>query len=943
MTILRHGLQSHAAPAENRLSDEGEPRPGRAADARLVGRDGHLQAPARGRGRPSAVDPARRAAVRQRQHPHGPRPQQGPQGRRREVALDGRLRRGLRAGLGLPRPADRAQVDKSSARAARSTCAAMDPIEMRRAAESTPASTSTSSAQEFQRLGVFGDWDNPYLTMAPAYEAVIAREFGALRRSRLVYKGLKPVHWCMHCKTALAEAEVEYEDQRTPSVYVKFPLVTVTPPLASVQLAGQPAFAIIWTTTPWTLPANLAIAVHPDLTTPRSTWAVTCTWSRPRGSRSTSDCSARLLRARPSPWRLRYADPIWSGPCTSTRGSTATADRRRGVRGDGCGHRAWCTSRPATARKTTISAARSACDIYNPVDDDGRFIAEIEHFAGQTVWEANPKIIALLKTRGALVAEVPLTHTYPHCWRCKNPTLFRATEQWFIALDQRRAARAGARGHPQRRAVDSRLGRGAHLRHDRAPSGLDASRASACGACRSSPSTARAAGASWSKSASSSTWRASSGRARAPTSGMRARRASCCRRARTAPSAAATASARRRTSWMSGSTRAAATPPCWRRVRTCAGPPSSTWKARISTAAGSTPRCWRRWAPAAPPYKAVLTCGFVVDGEGARCPSRSATAWSPRSSCPSTAATCSGCGPPTRTTPRTSALSGQIMDRLADAYRRIRNTFRFLLGNLADFDPRADRQPYERLEEVDRFILDRLARLIDRVVRAYEEYQFHTVFHAVHNFCAVDLSALYLDVIKDRLYTSAARDPRRRAAQTACYDVFLALTRLHGADPHVHDRGSVAPPAGGRERERAPRAISPRCRCPGSTTTSTASGIVCSRCAAKWPGARAGPGRKLIGSGLEARCASPARPRTCRRRSPPSGGVADALHRVADRGGAGCRGHGALREPGDPRPRHRRGPRAGRQVRALLDAQPGGRPRRRASDTLRSLRGRLGA
>src|SRR6266699_345233 len=246
---------------------------------------------------------------------------------------------------------DRAGVDVRNA---------MDPVEKRRKCREYAQRFIDIQRGEFKRLGVFGDWDNPYVTMDPAYEAVIAREFGRFVGRGLVYKGLKPVHWCMYDRTALAQAEVEYEDQRTPSVWVKFPMTSVPAELQSA-LGNRRAFAVIWTTTPWTLPANLAIAVHP------------------------------------------------------TQEYVALAK----------------------GEEEYELGKSLGLKIYNPVDDAGRFVADVELFAGLTVWEANPKIIEHLKSVGMLIAQRPLDHTYPHCWRCKNPTLFRATEQWFIDLNKR--------------------------------------------------------------------------------------------------------------------------------------------------------------------------------------------------------------------------------------------------------------------------------------------------------------------------------------------------------------------------------------------------------------------------------------------------------------------------------------------------------------------------
>src|SRR5215510_12079196 len=264
--------------------------------------------------------------------------------------------------------------------------------------------------------------------MAPAYQATIVREFGRFVGSGLVYKGLKPVHWCMYDKTALAQAEVEYEEEETPSVYVKFPLVT---PLPGLPGAPRPS-VVIWTTTPWTLPANLAVAVNPSekyvaLDTGDETLIVAA---------SLADAFGRVARLK-APRRLRtfegteLAGLEYRHPWIERTGRIATAAFVAMDAGTGLVHVA-----PGHGEEDYELGRSLGLPIYNPVDDDGRFIPEVAHFAGQTVWDANPRIIALLRERGALVAEAPLTHTYPHCWRCKNPTLFRATEQWFVGLDK---------------------------------------------------------------------------------------------------------------------------------------------------------------------------------------------------------------------------------------------------------------------------------------------------------------------------------------------------------------------------------------------------------------------------------------------------------------------------------------------------------------------------
>ncbi len=322
------------------------------------------------------------------------------------------------------------QVDKELGldKASTDVRRAMDPLEKIGKCRAYAAKYVQIQREEFKRLGVFGDWDNPYITMAPAYQAVIAREFGRFVGKGLVYKGLKPVHWCMYDKTALAQAEVEYEEERTQSVYVKFPLVA---PLREAPNAPKPSL-VIWTTTPWTLPANLAIAVHPEedyvvLEVGGESLIVAA---------KLADAFAQVARLG-APRRLaiipgrRLEGLEYRHAWIDRRGKVAAAPFVAMDTGTGLVHIA-----PGHGEEDYELGRALALKIYNPVDDDGRFVPEVEHFAGLTVWEANPKIIAHLKKVGALVAEQSLTHTYPHCWRCKNPTLFRATEQWFISLDK---------------------------------------------------------------------------------------------------------------------------------------------------------------------------------------------------------------------------------------------------------------------------------------------------------------------------------------------------------------------------------------------------------------------------------------------------------------------------------------------------------------------------
>jgi isoleucyl-tRNA synthetase len=650
---------------------------------------------------------------------------------------------------------------------------AMDPVEKRRRCREYALRFIDIQREEFSRLGVFGDWKNPYLTMAPTYQAVIVQEFGRFVGRGIVYKGLKPVHWCMHCKTALAQAEVEYEEMTSPSVWVKFPLKSVPPSLAQ-HLNGRQAFAVIWTTTPWTLPANLAIAVHP---TPRYVALELGDEIYVVGRERVSEFLELFSPPQPKPLAFFPGSELvghtFRHPWLDREGRIARAEFVAMDQGTGLVHIA-----PGHGEEDYELGRQMGLKIYNPVDDDGRFTSEVEHFAGLTVWEADPRIIEHLRAIGMLVAQRPLTHTYPHCWRCKNPTLFRATEQWFISLD-----RDGLR----RRALDAIRGEVAWLppwgqerianmvahRPDWCISRqrvwgvpIVAFYCTACEALLLEPRLVEHVAGLMRDGEGADLWYSREAKDLLPLG-------------TTCPKCGG-ASFRKEGDildvWFdSGCSHAAV-------LETR---PELRWPADMYLEGSDQHRGWFHSSlleavgtRGAPPYLEVLTHGFVVDSEGRKMSKSRGNVIVPQDLIAKHGAEILRLWVAAEDYTEDIRLSEEILDRLADAYRRIRNTCRFLLGNLADFDPARHRQPYARLDELDRWVLLRLGRLINRVTKAYAEYQFHTVFHSIHNFCAVDLSALYLDIIKDRLYTSAPTAPARRAAQTACHELLVALTQL---------------------------------------------------------------------------------------------------------------------------------------------------------------------
>jgi isoleucyl-tRNA synthetase len=652
---------------------------------------------------------------------------------------------------------------------------AMDPLEKRRRCREYASKFIDIQREEFRRLGVFGDWNNPYRTMAPAYQAIIVREFGRFVGRDLVHKGLKPVHWCMHCKTALAQAEVEYEEQTTPSVYVKFPLKSAGPEIAAA-LGSRPVSLVIWTTTPWTLPANLAIAVHPEATYT----AVELDGQALIVAQPLVEAFQRLpgVKGRATGLPLLVPGRTLEGAVARHAWidrdvPVVTADFVAMDAGTGLVHIA-----PGHGEEDYELGRRVGLKIYNPVDDDGRFVPEVAHFAGLTVWEANPRIIEHLRGVGALVAEVPLQHTYPHCWRCKNPTLFRATEQWFIALDRHglRQKALDAIRHEvtwipawgEERIYNMVAHRPEWVISRQRVWGVPivAFYCAACDALLLDEALITHVAGIMRDGAGADEWYA---RAAADLLPAGTRCPKC-----------GGGEFRKETDildvWFdSGCSHAAV----------LEQRPELRWPAEMYLEGSDQHRGWFHSSLLEavgtrdkPPYKTVLTHGFVVDGEGRKMSKSVGNNVTPDELIPKYGAEVLRLWVAAEDSSEDIRLSHEILNRLADAYRRIRNTCRFLLGTLADFDPERDRFSYEQMDELDRWALLRLGGLISRVRKAYEDYQFHAAFHAIHNFCSVDLSALYLDIIKDRLYVSAPDDPKRRASQTVCFEVLTALTRL---------------------------------------------------------------------------------------------------------------------------------------------------------------------
>jgi len=649
--------------------------------------------------------------------------------------------------------------------------AAIGKLEIRRLCREYAARFVEIQCEEFKRLGVIGDWAAPYLTMSLDYEADEIRELARFVTSGELYRGKKPVHWCASCRTALAEAEVEYREVTTRSIYVAFPLVEPYPePLRAV--AETPVAVAIWTTTPWTLPANLAIAVHPDIeyvvVPARAGGAVLVARALlPRLAALVGD-APRVLATVPGRALegVRTRHPWIDRESPIVLGEHVTLDA-----GTGLVHTA-----PGHGQEDYDVGRRYGLDVYAPVDDRGHFLPEVALFGGLEVFAADERIVEHLAAVGRLLASAPLAHTYPHCWRCRNPVIFRATEQWFISMEKRDLRGRALAAIDEVRWVPS-WGR------DRIR-GMVAARPDWC------VSRQRAWGV--------------------PIVALR------CETCDTATTSAellfhvADIFARESSDAWFARPVEELVPPGFA-CECCGGGAFSkeedildVWvdsgmsfatvmerRAELGGHAdlyveGSDQH--RGWFQSAlltavatrgkAPYDAVLTHGFILDEDARKMSKSVGNVIAPQTIVAQHGADILRLWVAAEDYRDDVRISREILARSVEAYRRIRNTARFLLGNLFDFDPRRDAVRAEELLELDRFVLDRLQDLIERCRRAYDAFEFHTVYHALNNFCSVDLSALYLDIVKDRLYCEAAASPQRRAAQTALHRLLDAVARL---------------------------------------------------------------------------------------------------------------------------------------------------------------------
>jgi isoleucyl-tRNA synthetase len=624
--------------------------------------------------------------------------------------------------------------------------------------------------EEFKRLGVMGDWENPYLTMAYRYEAVIAAECCKFALNGSLFHSKKPIYWCSSCVTALAEAEIEYHDEKSPSIYVKFPMAE---PLQIPGLEGKKASVVIWTTTPWTLPANLGIALHPDfvyaavevqageiLILAKDLIDACMDAFGIREYRIAAELSAQSLENK----KCRH--PFYDRESLILLGDHVTLDA-----GTGCVHTA-----PGHGREDYEIGLQYGIDAYSPVDDHGCFTDEVEMFRGQFVFDANREIIAKLESEGALLAQAEIEHSYPHCWRCKKSVIFRATPQWFISMDKTRLREKALKEIDQVQWIP-------HWGRERIYGMIEGrpdwcvSRQRAwgvpitiftCDKCGRMLMDEQVIDHIYQLFAENGAdvW------FERETSELLPDGAVC--------SECGSREFQKETDildvWFdSGVSHAAVL-----ELR-----PDLQWPADLYLEGSDQHRGWFHSSlltavgvRGKAPYKAVLTHGFVVDADGRKQSKSLGNVVAPEEVIKRFGAEILRLWVAASDYRDDIRISENILKQLSDAYRRIRNTSRFMLGNLTDFQPDTDMVDPTAMMEIDRFLLHRLQELIAKTRDAYENFEFHLIYHTLYNFCTVELSAFYLDILKDRLYTSPPASAARKSAQTTMYCLLDALARL---------------------------------------------------------------------------------------------------------------------------------------------------------------------
>lgn len=645
----------------------------------------------------------------------------------------------------------------------------VDPVELRQKCTEYAKHYINVQMEEFKRLGVMGEWENPYLTLNPAYEAEQIEIFKKMFSKGYIYKGLKPVYWCANCETALAAAEIEYHDKESSSIYVKFLIKDSLEGIFPDSKSGE-NYAIIWTTTPWTIPGNKAVALNPDIeyslvkTEKGNLLLASALVEKVMKEIEIVDykiigkAKGKLIEG------LKCKHPIFDRDSIIVLGGHVLLDE-----GTGCVHTA-----PGHGQEDYEIGVKYKIPIFTTLDSQGKFNQEGGKFKGLTYKEGNIAVIEELTKNGALLKVGKILHSYPHCWRCKKPVVFRATEQWFVNIEAFRDlvlkeiekvqfvptwGKEKIQGMVENR-TDWCISR---QRVWGVP--LPVFYCKGCGEIIVNEETINSVKKLFLEKGSDS-WFALSAQEILPEDYQ-------------CPHCQGKDFEKEKDImdvWFdSGCSHAAVL-----KKRD-----ELHWPAELYLEGTDQHRGWFQTslltsvaAFGKAPYKTVLTHGFIVDEKGRKMSKSVGNVIAPQEIIEKYGADILRLWVASSDYRTDIRISSKILDQLVEIYRRIRNTARFILGNLSDFNPDTDVVSYDKLNELDRVVLNNFQSLVERVNESYDKFEFHSLYHEIHNFCAIDLSSFYLDIIKDRLYTAFADSEERRAAQTVLYQIINDLVKL---------------------------------------------------------------------------------------------------------------------------------------------------------------------
>lgn len=636
---------------------------------------------------------------------------------------------------------------------------------------------------DFKRLGVNGDWEHPYLTFQPNFESANVEVFKKLYLNGAVYRGRKPIHWCSHCHTALAEAEIEYADETSPSIYVNFKLNNIPAAFAEAGVDLERAYVLIWTTTPWTLPSNTAVSLGPGIdycfVEADGKFMMFAKDMVEAVAKVAGWESYRIVEANGEPVTMKgdqFGDITYICPVLHENtgriiwGEHVTLDA-----GTGAVHTA-----PGHGVDDYKVGMKFGVDTIMPIDDDGRFTDYVPQWAGLTTDEANPKIIEWLREQGTLVAHVDIVHSYPHCWRCHEPVIFRATDQWFVSMDNtglREAALDQIHNHVEF-IPEWGVNRIGAMVADRPDWCISRQRSWGvpipvfkCASCGETVATEETFDAviDLFNTEGADAWFTKEPKEYLP-------EGTCC------PKCGCTDVVPEKDIldvwWESGVSHVGV-------LKHRAEADHLRWPADMYLEGSDQHRGWFQsslllgtGAFGQSPYKSVMCCGFTVDENGEKMSKSKGNGIAPQEVIDKYGADVLRLWVASTDYSVDVSIGDNILQRTSDAYRRFRNTFRFLLGNLDGFDFKRDAVSLDEMRPVDVWAMLRLKQLLDDVERGYNEYHFHQVFRALYDYVVGDLSSVYMDVVKDRLYAEAPGSVARRSAQTVLMNILEVLVRV---------------------------------------------------------------------------------------------------------------------------------------------------------------------